>query len=123
MRTYLMWAVIVVVVLIGLVAGTSACGPPWIDIIEPEEDADVSAGCEILAKVVHCPVEVKSLEFLVDGDVVGTDDTADEEGQYSFQWDAADIEAGEHTITAKAKLANEEVVTKSDEVKVIVKKE
>ena len=121
MRTYLMWAVIVVVVLSGLVAGVSACGPPWIDIIEPEEDADVSAGCEIVAKVMECSVEVTSVEFLVDFEVVGTDDTTDEEGKYSFQWDAADVEPGEHTITAKANLANGDVVTKSDEVKVVVK--
>ncbi len=123
MRTYLMWAIIVVVVLSGLVVGTSACGPPWIDIIEPDEDADVSAGCKIVAKVLRCSVEVKSVEFLVDFEVVGTDDTADEEGKYSFQWDAADAWVGEHLITAQANLANDEVLEDSDEVKVVVKKE
>ena len=120
MRCMFLVLVGLVLVLSGSVAG-DCCGPPWIYIIEPAEDADVSAGCEIVAKLVDCPLEVKAVRFLVDGEVVGSDDTADEEGKFSFQWDGADAEAGEHIISAKAKLANGDIVTKSDEVKVVVK--
>ncbi len=102
---------------------TKACDwPPWILVLAPKDGADVTSGCEIVAQLKDCPVEVKAVKFLVDGKVVGGDDTADEAGKFSFQWDAAAAEAGEHIISAKAKLANGDIVTKSDKVKVTVKK-
>lgn len=108
-----------------LISTARACDepyrPPWVLIPSPTGGTDVSSGCEIVAQVVHCDVEVKSVEFLVDGKVVGTDDKADEEGKFRFKWNAADVAAGKHTITAKANLANGEELKDSDEVKVIVK--
>ena len=112
--------------IVALVPGsrTQACDPdwpPWVLVVAPTDGADVTSGCEIVAKLKDCPIEVTSVKFLVDGKLVGRDDTADEEGTFSFQWDAAAVEAGEHIISAKAKLANGDIVTKSDKVKVAVK--
>ena len=113
----------VVVLAIWLASSLAAVAchkPPWIQIIGPSGGEDVTDGCEIIAEVLNSNVAATSVEFLVDGQVVGVDDAADEEGKFSLQWDASGVAAGEHIISARATLADQTILKDSDEVKVVI---
>jgi hypothetical protein len=47
-------------------------------------------------------VGVKKVEFLVDGVVVGTDDSAESGNSYSVNWDSSTVSDGQVSIQAKA---------------------
>ena len=119
-----LWVVICLVVLATWLAGALAAvacdESPWIHIVSPSGGEGVTDGCEIIAEVLNSKVAAASVEPLVDGQAVGVDDAANEEGTFSLQWDAKDVAAGEHTVSAQAALADETIPKDSDEVRVSI---
>jgi hypothetical protein len=106
---------------LGLLARVSACRPPWIDIIAPAASSAVSGSCEITAKVMEVGAgTVTAVTFLVDGQSVGVDETADDGGKYAVTWDASAATDGPHVISATATLTDGVVVTESAKVSITV---
>jgi chitodextrinase len=68
---------------------------PQVSVTSPQDGDSVPAGTVTLTADATDNRGVESVDFLVDGSVVGSDTSA----PYSFSWTAA---AGQHTITAKA---------------------
>ncbi|MBU4257609.1 IPT/TIG domain-containing protein, partial [Patescibacteria group bacterium] len=74
-----------------------AGGGPSVEITEPEDGSAV-AGLLTVRATVQSTEEVDRLEFLIDGELIGTDRSA----PYSCEWNADGETDGEHTVTARA---------------------
>jgi hypothetical protein len=72
-------------------------GGPQVTLTAPEDGSTVSGMVELEASV-HSAEPVRKVEFLVDGEVEGTDTSA----PYSMPWDSGSCDDGAHTITARA---------------------
>jgi hypothetical protein len=104
-----------------LLTEAGACRPPWIDIIAPAASSAVSGSCEISVKVMEVGAgTVTAVTFLVDGQSVGVDETADDGGKYAVTWDASAATDGPHVISATATLTDGVVVTESAKVSITV---
>lgn len=73
--------------------------PPTVNITAPTNNQAVSGTVPISAAASDTGGSgVKDVQFLVDGQVVNTDTTS----PYSYNWNAASVANGSHTLTARA---------------------
>jgi N-acetylglucosamine-6-sulfatase len=87
---------------------------PTISLEAPADGAHIGGTIALSANASDV-VGVSRVEFLVDGVVVGSDDTG---VPYSFDWDSSTVADGQVTITAKAYDAADNVATDSHTVTV-----
>lgn len=94
----------------------SACHyyPPPIWILAPAGGEAVRGDVQMEAKV-RDGLEVKLVEFLVDGKVIASD----AEAPYTATWGATKVEKGEHALQARGTLADGKTIV-SKIVKVVV---
>jgi hypothetical protein len=78
-------------------AGAPDTTPPTVSLTAPANGATVS-GTVTLSANASDNVGVTSVEFLVNGSVVGTDTTS----PYSVSWNSTTVLNGTHTVTARA---------------------
>lgn len=78
-------------------AGSEA-GPPTVSLTAPGDGTVVRGARVALAAEASDDGGVDSVQFLVDGSVVGTDTTA----PYSVDWDSWSVSDGTHNVVAKA---------------------
>lgn len=71
---------------------------PTVSVTSPANGAAVSGTTEINATANDTGSGIKTVEFLVDGTVIGSDATS----PYSVSWNSATVTNGNHTITARA---------------------
>ncbi len=88
--------------------GEDPCdNPPILEFLSPEHGEFVSGIVEVRVSATD-DHEMKSVVFFVDGQQISEDGTA----PYTFAFYTAELEAGEHMITARASDRNERVTTK-----------
>jgi hypothetical protein len=88
--------------------------PPTISVEAPADGAHLSGTTTLSANATDI-VGISRVEFLVDGVVVGSDDTS---APYSFDWDSSTVPDGQVTISAKAYDTADNVATDSRTVTV-----
>ena len=71
--------------------------PPTVNLLTPADGASVSGNVDLTATASDAS-GINKVDFLVDGQQVGTDDTS----PYSYSWNSASVANGQHTITAQA---------------------
>jgi len=79
----------------------TACPPPTVSITAPAANAAVKGTVALTATATASAqfnLTITSVEFLVDGTMVGTATTS----PYTVNWDSTKVANGDHTITAKA---------------------
>jgi hypothetical protein len=77
--------------------GGSDVTPPTVSVTAPADGATIAGGVTISANATD-NLAVDHVDFLVDGEVVGTLTS----GPFNFTWDSNDVANGSHTITARA---------------------
>jgi Bacterial Ig-like domain/Bacterial Ig domain len=75
---------------------------PTVSLTAPQDGASVSGSEVTLSADATDTVGVKKVEFLVDGVVVGTDDSAESGNSYSVNWDSSTADDGPVSIQARA---------------------
>ena len=92
---------IISVMILGFIWLANCEQAPEVSITEPADNSTVSGIVEIKATATDNE-EVTKVEFYVDEELKGTDETATD-SEYSYTWDARDeIPGSKHTIQAKA---------------------
>jgi hypothetical protein len=94
--------------IISACGGSGSSSPPPAPLPEPDTTAPtvsaVQAPAATVDRVVTLTVTasdnvgVTAVRFLVDGSLLGSDDTA----PYSIEWDTSGVTEGDHTLTAEA---------------------
>ena len=79
-------------------ADGSHAQPPAVSASAPAPGATVSGSSVSLAAAASDAGALDHVDFLVDGNVVGTDTSA----PYNFSWDSTTVADGTHTITSRA---------------------
>jgi alpha-tubulin suppressor-like RCC1 family protein len=88
---------------------------PIVTLDYPQEGA-ILTGIETLQATVTDGDSVAAVQFLVDGEMVGSDDSA----PYSFAWDTTSVAPGPYTVQARATDGTGTVVAVSDTASVTV---